>query len=305
VLAEIASKLELDVTEVERLVAFYDEHRLDLQWDFAATAERLDLKDEELTLLTDVVEALYTQRIGELDRWFGRMILQIKKHGLIEDSLIALTADHGELLYRENALFQWTHGLQLAPEVLQVPLLIQGAGVLPGRYEGVTRSIDVFPTLAGLCDLELPSDRTWDGTDLSSSLRGERPPPEQRAFCHTAIISDAQGTKQDSFGLRDSFFPSSDPNLMWVAVRERDLYFQYRDLGGGQWGTRVFDLASDPGLTSDLYDPSDPEHEKKEQLLKKYRSRLIEGYERLLEDPERDLPLKEQIQRLRELGYVR
>ena len=62
-----------------------------------------------------------------------------------------------EVLDRENALFKWTHGLQLVPEVLGVLFILYAptAGLERGRVEQVTRSIDVFATLAGLSGIDV------------------------------------------------------------------------------------------------------------------------------------------------------
>ena len=78
----------------------------------------------------------------------------VDERGLRDESLVVFTADHGELLYRDNALFPWSHDFQLAPEVLRAPLLIRGPGVAPGRAEWVTRSIDLYPTIYKGKDLQ-------------------------------------------------------------------------------------------------------------------------------------------------------
>jgi len=209
------------------------------------------------------------------------------------------------VLYREHALFRWTHGYQLAPEVLHVPLIVRAPGVAPGRYAGVTRSVDVFPTLAGLAGLAPDGLPTTDGEDLAPVLRARAAPPVLHAYVHTAVISAAQSSKQDSYPLRDGLFPASDPTSMWVGRRDDDLFYQLRRLDGEHWRVSLFDLARDPGLERDLFDESDPNHARVAKRLASYKAQLVEAYEHFAALPGRDLSLRDQLRKLRELGYVR
>jgi len=305
-IAAIAESLGTSRARVRTLLELYEQNRLELEWDYPATVARLGLDRDAERELARVVEASYANAVAELDTWFGRFLERIDAHGLTAQSLIAVTSDHGEVLDRPNALYHWTHGLQLAPEVTCVPLLLRGPGVRVGRYAGVSRSIDVFPTLAGLAGVSLDGlAHTWEGVDLAAAVRGEEPPPELRAFSHTAIVSEAQHANQPSFALRDRFFPDSDPASMWTAMRDGDRYYRLRKTEGTSWALQVFDLAADPGLERDLYDPSDPAHVDAEHRLSSYRARLIEGYLTRGADAAPQLPVDEQVDRLRELGYVR
>ena len=64
--------------------------------------------------------------------------------------------------------------MQLAPEVLRVPLIVHAhrLGVEPGVHPGVTRSIDILPTIAGLSKIELGDRSGIEGVDLSPSIQG-------------------------------------------------------------------------------------------------------------------------------------
>ena len=302
-LREAAAALDgFSFEQATRLVELYDEHRLGLQWDAPATFERLGLSPEDVRRMAAVLEVIFARNVRELDRWFGRTLERIEAHGLAAESVVAFTADHGEVLYRENALFHWTHGFQLAPEVLQVPLLVRAPGVAAGRHAGVTRSIDVFPTLAGLAGL---ADPGCDGTDLSPALLRGAAPPDQRAFSHTSVFTEAQAGEYGDWSLRNRFFEPAEPESMWVGAREGDLLFRLRRLDPETWRLSVFDLARDPGLTEDLHDASDPTHARMEEQLTTYRTQLVEAYETFAQQPGRNLSLREQLRSLRKLGYVR
>jgi arylsulfatase A-like enzyme len=140
--------------DAERYAALFRQHYVGWVVAYEETRESLGLSADDTAQLVRVVELLYKANVHYLDTQLGALIERIDAAGLLDQSLIAFTADHGEVLYRENAPFKWTHGGTLAPEVLEVPLIVRGGGVQPGLYDRVTRSVDVFPTLAGLAEIE-------------------------------------------------------------------------------------------------------------------------------------------------------
>ena len=211
----------LPVKRHQRLVQLYEDYRLPLQWNFPFESERLNFEPKDVEELAGTLEATYAATVALLDSLFGRTVETLRAEGLLDQSLVALTADHGEVLYRDNALFQWTHGLQLAAEELTVPWILRGPGLSPGAYEGVTRSIDVYPTLAGLCGVELGRGTQVTGTDLAPALLGEAPPPELLSFSHTKVLGDVLLEEFRPWEHVSRFYPRSDPELMWTSVRGR------------------------------------------------------------------------------------
>ena len=65
--------------------------------------------------------------------------------------LAIVTADHGESLGEDG---RWFHGGSLAPELLGVPLLVEGTTVAPGRVDGVVGQSAVPATLLAAAGLE-------------------------------------------------------------------------------------------------------------------------------------------------------
>ncbi len=288
--------------ELDRWLPLYDEHRLALQWDFPAAVRELELSAQEIERLAAVLEVVYQATVARLDAAFGRTLEALRVRGLEDDSLLAFTADHGELLYRENALFQWTHGLELAPEVLDIPWIVRMDGLRAGVYSEVTRSIDVYPTLAGLCGVALPENNRPDGVDLAPVLRGEQAPSELCAFSHTTTLSAEHLAAFQGLERVQSLYPRTDPGLISVRVRKRDLVAKLGPADGSRSVFQVFDLTNDPHETTDLFDPSASEHAELARALERYKERLVEGFERrgaeVLTDEDRT-------ERLRSLGYVR
>lgn len=285
--------------ELRRFLPVYEEHRLELEWDFADTIAELGLSESEVDTLVRVVEVTYKASLVQLDGFVGRMLSSLEERGLLDDTLLVFTADHGETLYRENALYHWTHGLQLAPEVLGVPLIVRWPALEPRSWEPVTRSIDVFPTLAGLCSLRIPRGVRFEGVDLSRALFGEEAPPHLLAFSHTTVVRpDSMDTFADAEPVK-RFYPRTDPALMWCSVRDGDMVFKLRNMGEESWAVQAFDLSEDPEERHDLFDPRDPVHREMKARLETYKARLVAGYREDGESPENAMEL------LRGLGYVR
>jgi hypothetical protein len=90
---------------------------------------------------------------------------------------------------------------------------------------------------------------------------------------------------------------------MWVGVRERDMIYQWRNMGGAQWKLRMFDLKSDPNELRDLADLDDPEQAQMKERLLEYKGRLVKTHERRLTGTDQPSPAETR-ERLRSLGYI-
>jgi arylsulfatase A-like enzyme len=298
---------ELTAEDIERNLDLLEANEHGLQYNHAATVARLGLSKGEVGELARVQELFYRVCVAELDRFFGRFLDKLRENGLYDQSLIAFTSDHGEMLHRDNALFSWTHGEQLVPEVLQVPLIVRSpvAGVEPGRYADVTRSIDVFPTLASLCGIALPARAAIEGVDLSAAVRGEADPPELRAFAHTALVNDIHALADEDAGLRNALFPAMDPSSMWTLMRNRERAYKLRRTLAGDWQLQVFDWDADPTERRDLYDASNREHAAARAELEAYKALLVRSYRPDSELDGDTISDEETAERLRALGYVK
>jgi len=130
----------------------------------------------------DRLEALHAGEIQYLDRIVGGFFERLRELGLDDDTIVVLTADHGDLFGEQGRL---EHGGTLHNRVLHVPLAFRW----PGRIEaGVSNDpvqlADVLPTLLELAELGLP-DRL-DGRSLAGALRGDgTAPPARPAFSET------------------------------------------------------------------------------------------------------------------------
>lgn len=127
------------------------------------TYEQIGYSKEELIQVTKE----YYAAVTGLDDQFGRLISTLKEQGLYDDTIIVLSADHGDMM--------GSHGLMAKhvwyEESIGIPLIIGGGGLRAGVCETVIGSPDFMPTLLGL--LQLPIPETVEGVDCSEDIRGK------------------------------------------------------------------------------------------------------------------------------------
>jgi arylsulfatase A-like enzyme len=272
-----------------------------LSYDFEATVKRYKLTPEVVKDIARVAEVLYKSDVWHLDHIFGELMAEIEDAGLLPESLVAFTSDHGEVLYDETAPFKWTHGYQLTTMDLGIPLLLLGPGLRPRTYEETTRSIDVAPTLLGLAGVALPAG-TMGGIDLSPALRGQSPPSHVAAFSHTMLLNELIAADQPNTLLGRLFRPE-DIDGMWVAAREGDRTYKLARRDGSRWTEEAYDLAADPHEARNVFDPRSPRDQAAMAELRRYKETLADAYRHGARaiDPARE----DQIERLRSLGYIK
>lgn len=279
---------------------FYLNHHAELSRDFPDVASRFTLRNDQIDYLAQVVEVLYRANVARLDHHFGSLLDAVESRGLADESLVVFTADHGEAGFRDAAaepvLFPWTHGHQLSPDVLRVPLILRGPGVEAGRFAGVTRSTDLLPTLASLAGIVPPAlpDDPWNGRDLSPSLGDRLAELDLEAYSHTAMTAEVILEESQSWEWFRRWFPREDPELMWTQLRDRDSLVQLRGRLEG------IDIVIEPAASVGV---SAGEREALFGRLQTYRQRLIDAWNHRL--PSADaLDDERQIELLRRLGYV-
>lgn len=118
------------------------------------------------------IRALYDAEVRYVDRHIGELLASLDPK-VLANTLIVLTADHGEELYDHGG---WKHGQTLYDEQIHVPLILRWDGrIQPGtRLRGTVRLVDLVPTL--LTAARGKADPAWSGIDLMPALTGKALP---------------------------------------------------------------------------------------------------------------------------------
>ncbi len=94
----------------------------------------------------DRLHAIYDSTISYQDKEVGRLVAQLRSWGIWDETMLIITADHGEELFEYN---QCGHGSSTRDLLIRVPLLIHYPARLPGGTiidEGA-EGIDILPTV--------------------------------------------------------------------------------------------------------------------------------------------------------------
>ena len=140
------------------------------------------------------VRALYDGSIRAVDAELGRVFQQLKAQGLWDNTLVIVTADHGEDLFERDHL--QGHGEHLRGEnVLKVPLLIKlPKGLVPTvkDLDFTTRSIDIGATI--MAAVRLPA-AVGEGVNLLPWMIGRpQDTPKLLAYAETGLWFARTGT---------------------------------------------------------------------------------------------------------------
>lgn len=159
----------------------------------------------------------YLNSLHYADAALGQLIDSLEANGMMENTLLFLLADHGEAFYEHKG--NYNHPFFLYEENVHVPFVIYNKGLIPHPIDihGITRHIDILPTIMDLLDIKTTPEQ--DGVSILSGGR------EQLAVLHT-------NWKYDFLGVRDA---------KWKYIRRMSDSFE-----------ELYDLDSDPLETNNL-----------------------------------------------------
>ncbi|XDD42285.1 sulfatase [Leptospira sp. WS60.C2] len=128
--------------------------------------------------ILDERKANYLGEVAFVDEELGKVFAELKKKDLWENSLILITADHGEVMHESHAISPFTgtntyygHGQDLFLENIHVPLLVKLPNAqVKKTIKSMTRSIDLYPTV--LDYLGLPIPKSIHGVSLRPIIEG-------------------------------------------------------------------------------------------------------------------------------------
>ena len=172
------------------------------------------------------VISLYDGAIAFVDSEIGRLLDHLEERGVADDTLVVVTADHGEEFFEHG---RKTHRNQIHVESVEVPMILRWPGGLPaGRVvRGNVGLVDVAATLCAAAGVEPPPNA---GVELLSIARGER----------------SNGVRPYLSELV-RFEPGEDVPRRALALTRGAERTILETRGARPWAGERFDLAADPG----------------------------------------------------------
>ncbi|MCA9063353.1 MAG: sulfatase [Planctomycetaceae bacterium] len=182
----------------------------------------------------------YLANISYLDAQIGRVLDELDRLQLTQDTIIVFWSDHGYHL-GEQTLWAKTSNFELdarVPLMISTPAMVHGGRHTPALAE----LTDLYPTLAELCGLEAPTG--MDGRSLAPVLN--HPDASVREVAMTQHPRPAYYDRT----------PDRQPTHMGYSIRtSTHRYTEWRDWQTGETTDReLYDHVNDPRETVNLAD---------------------------------------------------
>ncbi len=273
----------LDHPEYDRTSGYQGPAR---QWD----RDILTLREKRQgmnSLDIDFLRGLYREEIAFTDHHVGLLMAQLENLGLAENTMVILTADHGEEFMEHG----WIgHTRFLYDTLLHVPLVFSLPGKLePGTVEEPVALNDLMPTLLELSNqpTDLPDG---DGRSLRPFLTGAPGKGDHPLFCEVSFLAPPK-ERGTIIAEKEAF----------MAAVSSDHWKLIHDLDHQLWS--LFDRSTDPGEINDLFRENHPQVRRLQPLLLEWEKGKIDKWGRDFEGIKQ--MSEEDRKRLRSLGYVR
>ncbi len=235
----------------------------------------------------DAIRELYDGEIRYFDEHFGRMLDDLERRGLLENTIVVVTSDHGEEFFDHGRV---GHSIQLHDELLVVPLILWYPPRIPNGVVKAQVATEWLPaTLLDLMGVRPP------GVLRERLPLTPDPASESPAFATTERWRDPQqATRHRQASIRTSrwkLISVPEPRT----VRE-----------GGESRTivepdRLFDLVADPSEQRDVAAAN-------RDIVEELRAKLDTWLERTLSNSLKrgvgEVADESAIERLRRLGYL-
>jgi choline-sulfatase len=138
-----------------------------------------DKIDEEETRRA---RAAYFAAVDYLDEVIGDLLSTLGDEGLLENTVVVYLSDHGELAGEHGHWWKhsWFESSVRVPWHLELPEHRRDT-LAPTAIETPVSLMDLYPTLCGLLDVEVPGG--LDGVDLSEAIVNESEPDRGPVVC--------------------------------------------------------------------------------------------------------------------------
>jgi arylsulfatase A-like enzyme len=237
--------------------------------------------------------ACYCGEISMVDTWVGYLLRRIENMGLMDNTAIIFTSDHGFYFGEHGGLFgkmvyelgadnqyptldDWDKQIDggiwayspLYEEIVHIPLLIYMPGIEPGTYGQLTSTVDIMPTVLEMLACDVPD--YVEGRSLLPSLTDTTLNGREFTISSIPFANPGDPVRSVDNFLRMLKVPT-------VTTITSDRYSLLYSPEPGQ--SRLYDLSQDPGQEKDIIS-NQPQtaHELHQYLLKFMRDTQLADY---------------------------
>jgi len=221
---------------------------------------------------TEALKAIYDGAIHYMDEQIGRLLRKLDQMSLSDQTVVIITADHGEAFLEHNFFLH----VELYKQLLHVPLIIR----LPKD-----RTPRVVETPVGLEDI-VPTILNFTGIDIPEQVMGRQLPmdpaikqPERWFYGHY------------QFGGSQSFYYA-------YSLQKGDWRLVYHRIGDREWDAELYNVSTDVEEKNPITDKTQVESSLREKLHRWMAAKSPEDSPTIKLDAET-------IRVLKSLGYLR
>ena len=207
---------------------------------FEHTLLRRDVSDPGKV---ELLKKLYDAHVREVDTYVQELFSTLERLGILQDSVVIVTNDHGDEFNEHGAL---SHDNKMYSELIDMPLLIYGTD-RSGVCDTLVSNVDIPPTIIHLFGLEPV------GNFVGSSLLPLEDYPERGVFGEAIDQRSQKGGDIE----KDVYF-----------YREKELKVIYR-ANLDTW--EMYDLKEDPKELNNIIDTSPAAEDLKKKLKPRVR----------------------------------
>ena len=216
-------------------------------------AGKVEFSDEDVA----ETRALYDGEVADVDEHLSQVLERMRETGLLDRTIVIVSADHGEELFDHGWLGHASTGYdgKLYDELIRIPLIIRVPdGSLIGRFSALAQGVDIMPTVFNILDIDDQGMAPgMQGRSLLPVMTGEA--SKIRDFVFTQTTYKGWTTPKEEIGIRPVSVRSATHKLIWFP---------------SETGTRVegYDLRQDPDEIQNLYPERAAEFNELKQALK-------------------------------------
>jgi len=141
--------------------------------------------------------AQYAAEVTLVDRWVGRLLERVEDMGLLADTMVVFTSDHG-FYHGEHGLIgkahigsEGAHYMPFYEELAHVPLIVHYPGAEPRRESAFVQPVDLMPTLLELAGAGHAEH--CDGVSLAPLLQGRSMHTRDMAISSPTLVHEGAG----------------------------------------------------------------------------------------------------------------
>lgn len=186
--------------------------------------KKLSSKNQDLNYYRKMWFRLYDTALRNIDKEIEKLFYSLDSMGILKNTLIIITADHGEEMWEHTDLERQNfydprnsygagHGHHLWEEIINVPLLIYGNNINNGIYENRVSLVDIFPSIMKTINIKGLNNLVLDGENVLERNKNKPILSEDVAFGYEKKVVLNNNYK---------LYKSKNDNIEWVFDLKKD-----------------------------------------------------------------------------------